>query len=71
MVETKEGEAPEYTEEDVSINNNFNYFTLFQVKIAREITAKKDYYEILGVAKDADDSTIKKAYRKVSTRVNI
>mgnify|MGYP006113980005 CR=1 FL=1 len=29
MVETKEGEAPEYTEEDVSINNNFNYFTLF------------------------------------------
>ena len=70
MVETKEGEASEYTEEDVSIANKF-YFTLFQVKIAREITAKKDYYEILGVAKNADDSTIKKAYRKVSTRVNI
>jgi curved DNA-binding protein CbpA len=24
----------------------------------------KDYYKILGVAKDADDDTIKKAYRK-------
>ena len=24
----------------------------------------KDYYSILGVSKDADDDTIKKAYRK-------
>jgi DnaJ-class molecular chaperone len=37
--------------------------------MAKEINAKKDYYEILGVAKDADDNTIKKAYRRVSTRV--
>ena len=28
--------------------------------------AKKDYYEILGVAKDSDERTIKKAYRKLA-----
>lgn len=28
--------------------------------------AKRDYYEVLGVAKNADESTIKKAYRKVA-----
>ncbi|KAI1078357.1 hypothetical protein F5B20DRAFT_226184 [Whalleya microplaca] len=27
---------------------------------------RKDYYKILGVAKDADDATIKKAYRKLA-----
>ncbi|MFT5018196.1 MAG: molecular chaperone DnaJ, partial [Limisphaerales bacterium] len=26
--------------------------------------AKKDYYEVLGVEKDADDNQVKKAYRK-------
>jgi DnaJ family protein B protein 4 len=25
----------------------------------------KDYYSILGISKDADDDTIKKAYRKL------
>lgn len=30
--------------------------------------AKKDYYEILGVDKNADDSTIKKAYRKMAMK---
>lgn len=28
--------------------------------------AKRDFYEILGVAKDADEATLKKAYRKVA-----
>ena len=30
--------------------------------------ARKDCYEILGVAKDADESTIKKAYRKLAKK---
>ena len=25
---------------------------------------KRDYYEVLGVSKDVDDATLKKAYRK-------
>ena len=28
----------------------------------------KDYYEVLGVPKDADESTIKKAYRKLAMK---
>lgn len=29
---------------------------------------KKDYYDVLGVSKDADDSTIKKSYRKLAMK---
>ena len=30
--------------------------------------AKRDYYDILGVAKDADETAIKKAYRKLAIK---
>ena len=31
-------------------------------------TTKRDYYEILGVARDADQDAIKKAYRKLAIK---
>ena len=30
--------------------------------------SKRDYYEVLGVAKDADDNKLKKAYRKLAMK---
>ena len=32
------------------------------------MAAKRDYYEVLGVKKDADENTIKKAYRKLAKK---
>lgn len=32
------------------------------------MSKKRDYYEVLGVSKDADDSTIKKAFRKLAMK---
>ena len=32
------------------------------------MAAKRDYYEVLGVARDADPGTIKKAYRKLAKK---
>ena len=32
------------------------------------MAAKRDYYEVLGVAKNADEKTIKKAYRKLAKK---
>jgi DnaJ-class molecular chaperone len=38
------------------------------VKKCKEIIAKKDYYEILGLTKSAGEDEIKKAYRKLALK---
>lgn len=51
-------------------NNALLYFVL-AVIIFEEITqvaAGRDYYDILGVARDADSSTIKRAFRKLAVK---
>ena len=35
---------------------------------AKKFMAKRDYYEMLGVNRDADDDAIKKAYRKLAMK---
>ena len=37
---------------------------LKNAKLELKKSKRKDYYKILGCSKDADDDTIKKAYRK-------
>ena len=32
------------------------------------MSAKRDYYEVLGVQKNADEAAIKKAYRKLAKK---
>ena len=34
----------------------------------RSMAEKRDYYEVLGVSKDADDAAIKKAYRQLAKK---
>lgn len=41
-----------------------------QIEVVKRVKKCKDYYEILGVTKDATDSDIKKAYRKLALEVH-
>ena len=47
------------------ISNRTNRIHNERVKI---MSTKKDYYEVLGINKNADDKTIKKAYRKLAKK---
>ncbi len=49
-------EKRDYTEEDA--------------KIIQNLSKKKDYYDILGIEKDANSAQIKKAYRKLAVKVH-
>ena len=45
-------------------------FTADEDSFAREIIRCKDYYKMLGIDRNADDSTLKKAYRKKALKVH-
>ena len=40
----------------------------FKQGVIQTMANKRDYYEVLGVAKDADEATIKKAYRQLAKK---
>ena len=59
---TNKQETPEETPNPANASNQ----TIEQDKECQDILDRKDYYEILGITKNADENEIKKAYKKVN-----
>ncbi|KAI0522412.1 hypothetical protein KFK09_004791 [Dendrobium nobile] len=53
-----------------SANGSAAAYTEEQITIVREIKKKKDYYEILGLARSCTVEDVRKAYRKLSLKVH-
>uniref|UniRef100_A0A1B6LIW9 J domain-containing protein n=1 Tax=Graphocephala atropunctata TaxID=36148 RepID=A0A1B6LIW9_9HEMI len=64
-VPRKRSAAPK--KEETSSDNDYSKD---QLEAVRRIRKCKDYYEILGVEKDASDSDIKKAYKKLALQLH-
>lgn len=56
MTKQPEASTPKYTAEDQ--------------KRCADVLKKKDYYDILGIQKGANENEIKKAYRKLAIKVH-
>lgn len=50
--------------------NSANDYTQEQLELCRRIRRCKDYYEILGITKEATDSEIKRAYKKLALQLH-
>ena len=64
--EEKSSEKPNLHQRRPTQETFNNDYTQEQLDAVKKIKQCKDYYEILGVTKEATDSDLKKAYRKLA-----
>lgn len=64
--EDNKPEEPELRKRKTSETELTQEFSKEQVDAVKRIKQCKDYYEILGITKDATDTDLKKAYRKLA-----
>ena len=56
--------SPHVTRERTSSNNIEKVYTKEQLEAVKVIQKSKDFYEILGVEKEASDEDLKRSYKK-------
>lgn len=67
----RNGTTPESSNEATSRPSGSNQTaTKEQEAVVAKILRDKDFYKILGIAKDADDEEIKKAYKKLALKLH-
>lgn len=61
---------PTPTQQNKSASPEPKEYTKDQLEVCRKIKRCKDYYEVLGITKQATDSEIKKAYKKLALQLH-